>query len=625
MKKRIALICTFFLLVFTFLPVQADTDVVITSFDIDMVVDENGLITVDQVIDTQFNIMGHGIYAYIPQNYDMSFNIDGETYERSYYFPIRKLNVIGDPYESQIDNYGNLVLKIGDADQYVSGAKSYHYTYTMQLRDLDLNGFQAFYLNLVGDGWEMPIGQVRFSITLPNGWPEGVEFYSGYNGNEAATDVIYRIDGNTLSGTFGNLSEYQALTIYQPLPDGYFTFIPPTDYSVIAIGVLAAMSILIAFIYLRFGRDEKAVETVEFNPIPGISSAQTGFIYDGFVDTKDVISLIIEWAYKGYLSITEDETGKNFTLTKLMDINPNDIRAEKTLFNALFAGRDVVTKAELQNSFYISLMNAKTDILRHFQGTKARNVFSNAATGFKVLTGIITMIPVGLLIASQVYLSTYQIELAMIAGAVTAVFGSILTIAVALLVKRWPAMKPITRSLGLIGVGILTFFIVFIFLGAALMLSTAWWKVILTLALTAANIGFVSVMDRRTELGTEYLGKILGLKNFIEVAEKDKLEMLVHDDPTYFYKILPYAYVLNVSDVWSKKFESIAMEQPNWYRGPHMMNNYMFMNSMTRTMNSMSQVMSSIPQSRASGGFRGGGGGGGFSGGGFGGGGGGHW
>jgi hypothetical protein len=28
-----------------------------------------------------------------------------------------------------------------------------------------------------------------------------------------------------------------------------------------------------------------------------------------------------------------------------------------------------------------------------------------------------------------------------------------------------------------------------------------------------------------------YAGKILGLKNFIETAEKEKLELLVHDDP----------------------------------------------------------------------------------------------
>ena len=133
-------------------------------------------------------------------------------------------------------------------------------------------------------------------------------------------------------------------------------------------------------------------------------------------------------------------------------------------------------------------------------------------------------------------------------------------------------------------------------------------------------------MDKRTDLGTSYLGKIIGLKHFIEVAEKDRLEMLVHDDPTYFYKILPYAYVLNVSDVWSKKFESIAIEQPSWYAGPNThFNTFLFMNSFNRTLSSMNQVMTTIPQRSGSGGGGFSGGGGGFSGGGFGGGGGGSW
>jgi len=133
-------------------------------------------------------------------------------------------------------------------------------------------------------------------------------------------------------------------------------------------------------------------------------------------------------------------------------------------------------------------------------------------------------------------------------------------------------------------------------------------------------------MDKRTSQGVEYLGKILGLKTFITLAEKDKLEMLVAQDPEYFYKVLPYAYVLNVSDVWSKKFESIAMPAPSWYVGPSYMNSYLFMHTLNHTMSHLSTAMTSAPvKSGSGGGGFGGGGGGGFSGGGFGGGGGGGW
>ena len=43
------------------------------------------------------------------------------------------------------------------------------------------------------------------------------------------------------------------------------------------------------------------------------------------------------------------------------------------------------------------------------------------------------------------------------------------------------------------------------------------------------------------------------------MAEKNQLEMLVEQNPNYYYDILPYAYVLNVSKKWIKKFENIPL------------------------------------------------------------------
>ena len=60
------------------------------------------------------------------------------------------------------------------------------------------------------------------------------------------------------------------------------------------------------------------------------------------------------------------------------------------------------------------------------------------------------------------------------------------------------------------------------------------------------------------------LTKIKGFKNYLETVEKDKLETLVMQDPEYFYNILPYAYVLGVSDIWINKFETISLKPPSW-------------------------------------------------------------
>ena len=91
-------------------------------------------------------------------------------------------------------------------------------------------------------------------------------------------------------------------------------------------------------------------------------------------------------------------------------------------------------------------------------------------------------------------------------------------------------------------------------------------------------------------------------------------------DPTYFYNILPYTYVLGVSDKWIKKFESIATQAPTWYDSPNAFDMVVFGSFLNTTMSSAQNVMSSSPSSDS-----GGSSGGGSSGGGSGGGGGGSW
>ena len=66
-------------------------------------------------------------------------------------------------------------------------------------------------------------------------------------------------------------------------------------------------------------------------------------------------------------------------------------------------------------------------------------------------------------------------------------------------------------------------------------------------------------MKRKNSYGEQIKSKIDGFKNYIELAEKDQLEMLVEQNPKYFYDILPYAYVLGVSKKWVEKFENIPI------------------------------------------------------------------
>ena len=128
-------------------------------------------------------------------------------------------------------------------------------------------------------------------------------------------------------------------------------------------------------------------------------------------------------------------------------------------------------------------------------------------------------------------------------------------------------------------------------------------------------------MPKRTPYGAHMFGRIKGFKNFIEMARKEEIESIVKENPTYVYDILPYAYVLDISDEYMENFEPFMDENPDWYYSDSVFSTTRFegfIENMHRTNES-----SASPSSSSSGGSSGGGGG--SSGGGSGGGGGSSW
>ena len=68
--------------------------------------------------------------------------------------------------------------------------------------------------------------------------------------------------------------------------------------------------------------------------------------------------------------------------------------------------------------------------------------------------------------------------------------------------------------------------------------------------------GFFSIiMERKTAYGEMLISKVIGFKKYLEIAEKEQIEMISAENANYFYDILPYAYVLGVSKNWIDKFD----------------------------------------------------------------------
>jgi uncharacterized membrane protein YgcG len=143
-----------------------------------------------------------------------------------------------------------------------------------------------------------------------------------------------------------------------------------------------------------------------------------------------------------------------------------------------------------------------------------------------------------------------------------------------------------------------------------------------------ASLGIAGVfayyMPRKTKEGVLLREKILGLREYLSVAEKGRLKFhnAPEKNPSEFEKLLPYAIVLGVEKDWARQFEGILRANPSWYEDPRGLDNFTALYFVS-SLGDFSSDFRATAATAASGSS--GMGGGGFSGGGFGGGGGGSW
>lgn len=338
----VIIMCFIFLIPNQSLGITEDDGYTIQAYNINMNVNENNTFDITENINVYFNSSRHGIYRKIPLKNSIT-RTDGT--KSNNIAKITDINV-SENYTTSNQN-GYKVLKIGDANQTLKGKHSYTIKYKYNIGKDPLKNADELYFNLIGDQWDTNISNVSFTITMPKSFDKSLlGFSSGYVGSTDSSNITYSVNGNTITGnTINKLYAGQALTVRLTLPEGYFVGASNNidEFSVIVI-ILCVIFILIAYrLWAKYGKDEQVVETVEFYPPEGYNSAEVGLLYNGSADTKEIVSLLIYLANKGYLKIEETEgkglfsKSKSFKITKIKDYD-GDNECEKIFFNGLFKG-----------------------------------------------------------------------------------------------------------------------------------------------------------------------------------------------------------------------------------------------------------------------------------------------
>lgn len=592
-KLFVALMVAFLsLLSVGLLPTKALADVQdfdITNFTADYYLSRNGAKTsqlkVVEKIEVEFTNVNqnHGIERAIPNSY------------QGHKVNLRILSVADAAgtaltYTTRQEN-DNTVLRIGDPNVYVYGPKSYVITYD-QKNVISYQENDEFYWNVNGTQWPQAIQNITARIHTDQKLSEQLTgkqiCFKGYQGSNTKDCVISSgnsLDENIITAQARDVAPYQTLTFD-----------------------------------VEFKKD-----TFEQGPEVLAAERQQRFLI--LLSIAVIIALPLAtliYMFRKWKTIGNDPKGKGVIIPEyvapkgLNVINSGYILEQKLLPKMLSAG---IVQIAIAGFLQISEIKEKKLI-----GTKTDyelKIIKDIHTLSKEQKDVVSAFFGSMTVGSTSKISTQKNKLYSTLTQLKSYLAENLTTNGYFVSNPEKARnKYFTGGIFLLVSGLI---MIFLFpIGLAFLLSGI---IVLT---------FSPIMPSRTDKGVTTRDYLLGLKEYIKLAEADRIAYLQSPkgvekksvnpkDPKQviklFEELLPYAMLFGLEKEWAEQFSNLYTQPPGWYSGNMSTFNAIYLANAMSGFNSASNNVFTAPSSSGSSGF----GGGGFSGGGGGGGGGGGW
>jgi hypothetical protein len=541
----------------------------IVRFSSDIVVKSDASMTVVETIDYDFgDVSRHGIYRDIPTEYvtklganqSIDISVESVTDESGRSYA----------YETSSSS-GVLDIKIGDADKLVFGRHTYIIRYQARYAFGYFDGFDELYWNVTGNGWQVPIVGAEARVTLSEDVSKDrakTSCYLGAYGESESCDSLARFDGRIYTASAGReLQPGEGLTVAVGFPKGVIREIGTTER--IWNFIKDNPAVLLPFVvfgymfrrWYRYGRDPEGRGTIipEYDMPKGLSLLETAGLMKSAVSSEHISAGIVDLAVRGYLKIRKTEK-------KILIFSSDDY---------VFTRTDKGVEDAIDRKLLEALFGEADSFGKEVELSSLKQKF------YKSIPEIDTLV-IERLVEKKYFEKNPK-----------SVIG-------------WHILY------GVIG-GAIAFF---------LFSSGAVSVVAIIISLVIYFI-FAVLMPRVTKNGAIMKEYVAGLKDYLSIAEKNRIEFhnAPEKRPELFEKLLPAAMILGVEKLWAKEFEDMYMAEPEWYSGAHgaAFSASAFASDLGGFQAAASQTLGSAPGGSS------GSGGGGFSGGGGGGGGGGSW
>ncbi|BBM43261.1 hypothetical protein JCM16777_1513 [Leptotrichia wadei] len=594
----------------------------ITNYDVTVQINKNGTLTVNEVIDYEFDDAAkHGIYRDIP----LRSKKNGVDIYKSYIkMNSIKRNGLSEEYSTKNFNEG-VRYRVGSADRFVeNGVNRYEFNYVIYNAVFEKDGIYQVYYNAIGQFWNVPVERASVIIRFSDGQEikkneiKKLEVYTGSYGEKGENYDILENDVEIHIAT-KELEPKNGLTFMLNLKTDK---ISPTLADKLRIVYLSnPATIILPFLLLFltiysivtwnfFGRDPQGKSVIpEFNLPKDISPMFAAYI-NGERDTVEILNAgIFTLLTKGFIVANrvngEIKYNKGFKTVYTQETELAE--EERMLLDALSSEKNNIFGGEKR------IYNKANSIIEILKDKYNKIIYKNNGS---FLVPFYCAAPVFIIfIFSQ---TNFEIFNPFIILYILITLGSFFH-------RIWITVSKKLLT-GLIIIAILG---VSFYQGIEIFVFVTYFVILF--------ITYSKLIGKYTNEGLRKKEYLKGMKMYIKTAEENQIRKFdnVKELIEYFNGILPFAVALGVKNEAIKLMKKtiklynfdINESYINSHTHMYAYSNHSFTNAFSRSYSSgkskiMSEKFSSSKSGSGGGGFFSGGG---FSGGGSGGGGGGSW
>lgn len=381
-------------------------------------------------------------------------------------------------------------------------------------------------------GFEYPIENLSFTVTMPGQVETLPAFTSGYHQSSIEQHLSCAVEGASITGTsLKAMKDHETLVMTVPVDEEVFGRVVVGTQSTLTaqIGMLACaiLALLYWLLTLRaFPTRQRCTELPD-----GFHAGQLGCILGS--GGMDLTAAVLTWAQLGYILIQPDKRGK-VLLHKRMDMGNERSDAEVRCFQKLFGSRTTVDASTARYAQLRIDLAAKPAGVQELLHRRSGNplVFRVICCGIGLFGGG----GIGSLLGSGAALQWLLIFLMAALGAVSG-----------WLILPWTD-SGLLSSKRQLAMGLLTSLAWVMLSLSAGNISLGLW---MALGLLVAGVLF-GWSGRRTEFGKYIRAQVLGLRHYLKGGDREQLKRAVSTDPDHYFRMAPYAIALGVGKAFAK-------------------------------------------------------------------------